>query len=242
MTNYTSVFTNTALIPFQIIGDPDSDTTVANVLAEVAAGAPMIELGLPFTDPVADGPAVKAANLRALDGQLTVAAAFETIRAIHAKTTVPLVLVTYVNLPFVYGFEAFAATAAALGLSGVIVPDLPHEEAGLFAPALAAAGVDLITIVGPAAPDRIRTVVAGATGFLTLSPALPLPLLTAQVAAIRAASDLPIVVNTDATDPAYLKALAGLVDGVQLSSALVGQTDAAQVTALTTQLAATLAE
>lgn len=220
----TKLFEKKQLIPFNVIGDPNPAATVANVLAEVRAGATLIELGLPFSDPVADGPTVKAANQRALAAKLTVAQAFATVQAIRAQSTVALVLVTYVNIPFVYGFEAFAAQAAELGITGVIVPDLPHEEATEFSNILAAHQVDFLTIVGPASPERIGAVVQNARGFLTVSPAIPQPGLGQEIAAIRAASDLPIVLNLPTADEATLRALLPLVDGIQLTETFVTPT------------------
>ncbi|HJE86177.1 MAG TPA: tryptophan synthase subunit alpha [Levilactobacillus hammesii] len=229
----TNLFDQKQLIPFNVIGDPDAQTTIETVLAEVAAGAQLIELGLPFSDPVADGPAVKAANQRALQGQLTVAQAFTTIATIRQQTDVALALVTYANIPFVYGFDAFAAKVAELGITTVIVPDMPHEESHLFRPILAAHGVDFGTIVGPATPERIAEVVADATDFLTVFPALPQPLLGQELAAIRAVSDLPIVINTPTSDPATVAALAQLADGVQLTEALLAPTTADVATTMT---------
>lgn len=220
----TKLFATKQLIPFNVIGDPNPAATVANVLAQVQAGARLIELGLPFSDPVADGPAVKAANQRALRGQLTVAQALATVAAIRAQSNVALVLMTYVNIPFVYGFDAFAARVAALDITGIIVPDLPHEEAAEFRDSLARHGVDLLTIVGPATPERIATVAAPARGFLTVSPALPQPILGQEIAAIRAASDLPIVVNLPTADTATIQALAPLVEGIQLTETFVSGT------------------
>ncbi|WP_203624339.1 MULTISPECIES: tryptophan synthase subunit alpha [unclassified Lacticaseibacillus] len=233
MTNITDIFKQKAVIPFQVIGDPDVKTTVANVVAEAKAGASLVELALPFSDPVADGPAVKAANLRALDGGISIPEAFDAIAEIRAQTDVPIALVTYTNIAFVYGFEAFANKAAALNITGVIVPDMPHEEAHLFAPYLAKEGVNFITIVGPASSVRTATVVKPAVGFLTLFPALPEPLLTQELDAVHAATDLPIVINTASDDPQTIQALAQKVAGVQLTEAFVGLTDPAEVTART---------
>lgn len=222
MTNFSAIFKHqTGVIPFIIAGDPDADTTVASVVAEAEAGAAIVELGVPFSDPVADGPVVKAGNQRAFAGGITVAKVFDIIARIRLQTQVPLVLVTYTNVPFVYGYAAFAKKAASFGVAGVVVPDLPHEEAADFRAALAGEGIDLITIVGPADPERIKAVVAPATGFLTVFPAPPEPVLSQEIAAIRAASDLPVVVNAEVTQPQAVEAIAKVADGVQLNAAFV---------------------
>lgn len=224
MTDFKQLFANDKLvIPFIIAGDPDSTTTVETVVAQAKAGAQLIEVGIPFSDPVADGPIVKTGNQRAFAGGITVAKVFDILARIRMQTTVPLVLVTYSNVPFVYGYDKFAAAIAARDIAGVIVPDMPHEESQPFSDALAKAGVDLITIVGPATPDRIKDVVKPARGFVTVFPAPPEPVLSQEIAAIRAATDLPIVVNTEASQPRAVAAIAQVADGVQIATAFVQQ-------------------
>ena len=129
MSKLKDVFQNhKAFIPFVTAGDPNADETVAQVVALAANGADIVELGVPFSDPIADGPVIQAAGLRAFAGGITVEGVFDIVRRIREHTQVPLVFLTYANIPFKYGYDAFCACCEELGVYGLVIPDLPEEE------------------------------------------------------------------------------------------------------------------
>ena len=144
-----------AFIPFITCGDPDLETTAAVVRAMSEAGADLIELGIPFSDPTAEGPVIQAANVRALSAGTTTDKIFDMVEDLRRTVTVPMVFMTYANVVFSYGTEKFLSRAAAAGMDGLILPDVPFEEKEDFAPACAAAGMDLISLIAPTSEGRI---------------------------------------------------------------------------------------
>lgn len=155
-----------ALITFVTAGDPDIRTTEHLVLAMEKAGADMVELGVPFSDPVAEGPVIQAANIRALALGLRIDGIFGAVAHLRQKTQMPLVFLMYINSIFNYGVERFFARCAETGVDGVIIPDLPYEEKGEVAAPAAQNGVKLISMVAPTSHERIRKIAAQAEGFL----------------------------------------------------------------------------
>ncbi len=149
---------NKAFIPFVVTNDPDFESTVNNVVALAEGGADIVELGLPFSDPVADGPVIQAADIRALkaDPDISTDTFFDIVEAIRKETQVPLVFLTYLNIPFQYGYEKFCARCEALGVDGLVIPDLPVEERGEIDPFAAKHGIDIIPLVTPTSASRIE--------------------------------------------------------------------------------------
>ena len=144
-----------AFIPFLTCGDPDLETTEAIVHAMAQAGADLIELGIPFSDPTAEGPVIQAANARALSGGVTADSIFALVRRLRRTLTLPLVFMTYANVVFSYGTERFLSAAAAAGVDGLILPDVPFEEKEEFAPLCRKYGLDLISLIAPTSAGRI---------------------------------------------------------------------------------------
>ena len=138
-----------AFIPFITCGDPDLDTTKEIVRAMEKNGADLIELGIPFSDPTAEGPVIQAANLRALTGGVTTDKIFDMVEDLRKDVKVPMVFMTYANVVFSYGIERFAKKAAAVGMDGVILPDVPFEEKEEFASVFRKEGMDLISLIAP---------------------------------------------------------------------------------------------
>ena len=220
-----------ALVTFITGGDPTPDATAALLDALVAGGADVVELGMPFTDPMADGPAIQAANLRALEAGtrtadiLAIAAAF---RARHPQ--VPLVLMGYANPMVSRGPEWFAAAAAQAGVDGVICVDIPSEEDDALGPALRAAGVAAVRLATPTTDAaRLPAVLAGADGFLYYGSVAGITGLQqaaqdsieAAVARLKAATDLPVAVGFGVRTPEQAAAIARVADGVVVGSAIV---------------------
>ena len=158
-----------ALMPFLTAGDPDLATTSAALQALQANGADLVELGIPYSDPLADGPVIQAAASRALDGGTTPGAVLEMLAGLKGQLTMPVVLFTYSNPLLNVGMEAFCANAAAAGAAGLVVPDLPFEEAEKLSPIAAAAGLDLVLLVAPTTPsERMARIAAASRGFTYL--------------------------------------------------------------------------
>ena len=155
-----------AFIAFLTCGDPDLETTGRAVRAAVENGADLIELGIPFSDPTAEGPVIQAANVRALSAGTTTDKIFKLVRDLRKDVTIPMVFMTYANVVFSYGAERFISTCAEIGIDGLILPDIPYEEKDEFDPICKKYGVDLISMVAPTSEDRIDTVSKEANGFI----------------------------------------------------------------------------
>ena len=220
-----------ALVTFMTVGDPSPDATPAILDALVEGGADVIELGMPFTDPMADGPAIQAANLRALAAGTTTAAILALAAGFRERhPDVPLVLMGYANPMTVRGPEWFAAEAAKAGIDGVICVDIPPEEDDALGPALRAAGIAPIRLATPTTDTaRLPAVLAGSLGFLyyvsvagiTGKQQAALGSIEDAVARLKAATDLPVAVGFGVRTPEQASAIAKVSDGVVVGSALV---------------------
>ena len=167
MSNIAKAFANgKAFIPFITCGDPDLETTAAAVRAMAANGADLIELGIPFSDPTAEGPVIQGANIRALKAGTTTDKVFDFVREVRKDVSIPMVFMTYANVVFSYGAERFISTCAEIGIDGLILPDLPYEEKEEFAPICQKYGVDLISMIAPTSENRIAMIAKEAEGFL----------------------------------------------------------------------------
>ena len=155
-----------AFIGFLTAGDPTLDKTEEFVMEMVDAGAGLIELGIPFTDPIADGPVIQEANIRALEAGCTTDKIFDMVASLRKKTDVPIVFLGYLNTMFVYGYEKFCKRCQECGVDGLIVPVLPYEEKGELVPIAKAHDVDVITMIAPTSKQRIEMLAKEATGFI----------------------------------------------------------------------------
>ncbi|MGE0715180.1 MAG: tryptophan synthase subunit alpha [Alphaproteobacteria bacterium] len=219
------------LVTFITAGDPDATASAAILAALPAAGADLIELGMPFSDPMADGPAIQAGSLRALRAGQTQHRTLAMVRDFRRKDrATPIVLMGYFNPILQYGVERFCVDAAAAGVDGLIVVDLPPEEAEPLAGPAAANGLDLIRLVAPTTPDgRLPKVLDGASGFVyavavtgtTGSTSAPEEEVRQLVARVRRCTDLPIVVGFGIRTPAQAGAVAKVADGAAVGTAIV---------------------
>ena len=155
-----------AFIAFITCGDPDLETTAAAVRAAAENGADLIELGIPFSDPTAEGPVIQGANLRALQGGVTTDRIFALVRELRRDLSIPLVFMTYANVVFSYGAERFIRQCSEVGIDGLILPDVPFEEKEEFLPVCREYGVDLVSLIAPTSENRIAEIAAEAEGFL----------------------------------------------------------------------------
>ncbi len=220
-----------AFLPYFPIGYPDYESSLAAILALADAGADGFEIGVPFSDPLADGPTIQAATQVALEQGTTVRRCLEAVRSLRARgVTQPMLLMSYLNPLLAYGPERFVSDAQAAGADGLIVPDLPPEEAGLFAAACAAAGLALVFFLAPtSSPERIRIVGRQATGFIYMVSVtgvtgarseLP-PDLVEFIGRVRAETDRPLVLGFGISRPEHVRQVSGLLDGFIVGSALV---------------------
>lgn len=230
MSNIRKAFANgKAFIPFLTCGDPDLETTGATVRAAVENGADLIELGIPFSDPTAEGPVIQGANLRALGGGVTTDKIFAFVRELRRDVAVPLVFMTYANVVFSYGAEAFLATCGEIGVDGLILPDLPFEEKEEFLPECRKYGVDLISMIAPTSEDRIARIAAEGEGFLYLVSSLGVTGtrseiktdLASIVKVVREHTDIPCAIGFGISTPEQARRMAGLSDGAIVGSAIV---------------------
>ncbi len=218
-----------ALIPFIVAGDPDLDTTRRLVLELEAHGADLIELGVPFSDPMADGPANQRAAARGLRGGASLAAILATVSELRATTQIPIVLFGYFNPVLHYGCERLCADAARAGLDGILTIDLPPEEAAELARPARANGIDLIYVLAPTTPlDRSRRIARSASGFLYYVSLTGVTGARAQLAAdleqrvreLRSVTDLPIGVGFGISTPEQAAQVASFADAVIVGSAI----------------------
>ena len=230
MSNIRNAFAKgKAFIPFITCGDPDLATTAAVVRAATRNGADLIELGIPFSDPTAEGPVIQGANLRALTGGVTTDRVFELVRELRRDVTIPLVFMTYANVVYSYGAERFISTCAEIGVDGLILPDLPFEEKEEFLPICRQYGVDLISMIAPTSAGRIAMIAREAEGFVYLVSSLGVTGvrseittdLAAIVRVVRENTDIPCAVGFGISTPEQARKMAGLSDGAIVGSAIV---------------------
>lgn len=218
-----------AFIPFVTCGDPDLETTAKIVRAMAGAGADLIELGIPFSDPTAEGPVIQGANLRALTAGATTDKIFDLVRDLRKDVTVPMVFMTYANVVFSYGTERFVSTCADIGMDGLILPDLPFEEKEEFAPTCRRYGLDLISLIAPTSADRIAMIAREAEGFLYIVSSLGVTGTRSEIttdlgAIVRVAREntsIPCAIGFGISTPEQAKKMAALADGAIVGSAIV---------------------
>ena len=218
-----------AFIPFITCGDPNLETTAAVVRAAVANGADLIELGIPFSDPTAEGVVIQAANLRALQGGVTTDKIFDMVRDLRGDVKIPFVFMTYANVIFSYGSEKFFAKCQELGVDGVILPDVPFEEKDEFLSTCRKFDVDLISMIAPTSEQRIAMIAREAEGFVYVVSSLGVTGVRSEiktdlasiVAAIRANTKIPCAIGFGISTPAQAKAMAKISDGAIVGSAII---------------------
>lgn len=220
-----------AFIPFITCGDPTIDMTRKLVKAMVENGADLVELGIPFSDPTAEGPVIQGANLRALSGGVTTDDVFELVRQLREEDglTVPMVFMTYANVVYHYGTEKFLSKAAEVGMQGLILPDVPFEEKEDFDPACKKYGLELVSLIAPTSHDRIRTIAAEANGFVYCVSSLGVTgmrnTITTDVGAmvklVKAAKEIPACIGFGISNAETARKMAQSADGVIVGSAIV---------------------
>ena len=218
-----------AFIPFITCGDPSLEVTEQLVYALEEAGADLIELGIPFSDPTTEGPVIQAANVRALAGGVTTDKIFEMVEKIRKRTAIPMVFMTYANVVFSYGTERFVKKAADIGMDGLILPDVPFEEKEEFDSVCRAHGLGLISLIAPTSHERIARIAREAEGFVYCVSSLGVTGMRssittdigAMVKLVKAEKDIPCAVGFGISTPEQAKKMADQSDGAIVGSAIV---------------------
>ncbi len=228
MSRIANAFKNKAFIPFITCGDPALDVTEALVLA-MAENADIIELGIPFSDPTAEGPVIQEASLRALSGGVTTDKIFDMVVRLREKTDVPMVFMTYANVVFSYGTERFVKRAAQIGMDGLILPDVPFEEKEEFAQICKAYGLDFISLIAPTSKERIAQIASQADGFVYCVSSLGVTGMRSQITTdvgamvkqVKAVRDIPCAIGFGISTPEQAREMGAKADGVIVGSAIV---------------------
>jgi tryptophan synthase alpha chain len=216
-------------ICFLTAGDPDIRKSEEFILEMVRAGADLIEIGLPFSDPIAEGKVIEAANARALSCGTTTDSVFELIQNVRLKTQVPLVLLTYLNPVFKYGYEKFFKRCNSTGIDGIIIPDLPFEEKGELADYAEQNDVRIISLISPTSKERIKRIAESSAGFIYLVSSMGVTGirenidtdLVSIISDIRAVTDTPVAIGFGISSPEQAGKFGAISDGVIVGSAIV---------------------
>lgn len=230
MSKIANAFQNgKAFIGFLTAGDPTIDKTVEYILAMEEAGCDLIEIGIPFSDPMAEGVVIQDANVRALKHNTTTDDVFDIVRRVRLQTDVPLVFLTYINPVFFYGYEKFFKRCNELGIDGIISPDLPYEEKGEIAEIAKRNDVDVISLIAPTSKERIQMIAGEASGFIYVVSSLGVTGMRSEIKTdlgaiisdIRDVTDIPVAVGFGINTPDQAREIGNIADGVIVGSAIV---------------------
>jgi tryptophan synthase alpha chain len=230
MTKIADAFQNgKAFIPFITCGDPDLETSEKLVRAAAENGADLIELGIAFSDPTAEGPVIQAANQRALAAGVTTDKVFDLVRRLRRDVTIPMVFMTYANVVFSYGAERFAAACQDIGIQGLILPDVPFEEKAEFDPVCKAHGLELVSLIAPTSENRISMIAAQASGFVYCVSSLGVTGVRKEITTdvghmvrlVKQAKDIPCAIGFGISTPEQARKMAASADGVIVGSAIM---------------------
>ena len=230
MSRISDAFKNgKAFIPFITLGDPDLDTTEKIILEMAKNGADIIELGIPFSDPTAEGPVIQEANLRALKGGINTDKVFEFTKKIRSMVNVSLVYMTYANVIFSYGSEKFISKCKEVGIDGIIVPDVPFEEREEFLPYCEKYGIDFIYLIAPTSNERIKMIAKEAKGFIYVVSSLGVTGVRSSITtdissivkSIKEETDVPCAIGFGIQTPDQAKEMAKSSDGVIVGSKII---------------------
>lgn len=218
-----------AFIGFVTAGDPNLDTTKEILKSMQSAGCDLIEIGIPFSDPIAEGPVIQGANIRALKNNITTDDVFKMLEEIKDEITIPKVFMTYLNVLFKYGFDRFLQRASEAGICGVIIPDMPYEEKAELQSVAKNYGIEVVSLIAPTSEDRIKTIASDAEGFVYAVSSLGVTGVRAEIKpdlesitkAIKSATDVPVAIGFGISTPEQAKKYSQIADGVIVGSAIV---------------------
>jgi len=218
-----------AFIGFITGGDPTMEKSEEFILEMIRGGADLVEIGIPFSDPLAEGLVIQEANIRALSAGATVDKIFDLVASVRQKTKVPLVFLTYLNPVFNYGYTRFFTRCAELEVDGIIIPDLPYEEKGELADIATGFGVDVISLIAPTSEQRIKQIAQDATGFIYVVSSMGVTGMRSEIKTdlsailevIKRTSSIPVAVGFGINTPKQAGDIAKIADGVIVGSAIV---------------------
>ena len=218
-----------AFIGFVTAGDPDMETSEKIMLNMAQAGCDLIEIGIPFSDPIAEGPVIQEANLRSLAQGTTTDRVFELTERVSAQVDIPLVYMTYLNVLFKYGYDLFLQKAKDAGISGVIIPDLPFEEKEELQSVAVNYGIDVVSLIAPTSEDRIKMIAENAQGFIYTVSSMGVTGTRSEIKtdlnsitqAVKKATDIPVAIGFGINTPEQAREYSRLADGVIVGSAIV---------------------
>ena len=218
-----------AFIGFLTAGDPNFDASYDNIMALVKAGADLIEIGIPFSDPIAEGPVIQEADVRALKAGMTTNKAFEMAQKVRSQTDIPLVFMTYLNPVFKYGYDRFFAKCKEIGVDGLICPDMPYEEKGEADEIAKKYGIAIISMIAPTSEQRIKEIAENAEGFLYIVSSLGVTGVRSEfktdlasiMETVKKYSKVPAAIGFGISTPEQAKKMSEISDGVIVGSAIV---------------------
>lgn len=218
-----------AFIPFVTCGDPDLETTASVVREAVKNGADLIELGIPFSDPTAEGPVIQGANIRALSGGVTTDKIFDFVKELRKDISIPLVFMTYANVVFSYGAEKFISICKDIGIDGLILPDIPFEEKDEFSSLCDKYDVDLVSFIAPTSENRIAMIAKEAKGFLYIVSSLGVTGTRSEIKTdlasilkvVKDNTNVPCAIGFGISTPEQAKKMADIADGAIVGSAII---------------------
>ena len=225
-----SAFTNKkALIGFLTAGDPTYESSFNNIMAMVKAGADLVEIGIPFSDPIAEGPVIQNADVRALSAGMTTDKAFELAARVRKETDIPLVFMTYLNPVFKYGYDRFFAKCAEIGVDGLICPDMPFEEKQEADGIAKSHGISIISMIAPTSEERIKSIAESAEGFLYIVSSLGVTGVRSEIKtdlasimeSVKKYARVPAAIGFGISTPEQAEKMSKLADGVIVGSAIV---------------------
>lgn len=218
-----------AFIAYLMAGDPDLETSAEYILTAQEAGADLIEIGIPFSDPIAEGEVIQAASVRAINAGTRLDGVFDMVASVKNKMKVPMLFMTYLNPVYVYGYDRFFARCAKIGVSGVIIPDMPFEEQDEAKTIAVKYGVEVVTLVAPTSENRTAKIARNAEGFIYLVSSMGVTGvrneittdLSSIVEAVRNETDIPVAIGFGISTPEQVERYSAIADGVIVGSAIV---------------------
>lgn len=218
-----------AFIPFITAGDPDIESTKKYILTMEKAGADLIEIGIPFSDPIAEGIVIQEADLRSLNGGTTTDDVFRMVGELRQETDIPLVFMTYLNIVFYYGYERFFANCEKVDISGIIIADMPYEEKSECESIAVSHGVEVVSMIAPTSEERIREIAGNARGFIYVVSSLGVTGMRSEITTdlksilkpIKEITDVPTAIGFGINTPEQAKDMAEIADGVIVGSAIM---------------------
>lgn len=218
-----------AFIGFLTAGDPDLETTKKVIKKMEEAGCSLVEIGIPFSDPIAEGPVIQNANIRALKNNVTTDDVFKMVEEIKDDISIPMVFMTYLNVLFKYGYERFLQNAKNSGICGVIIPDMPYEEREELQSVAKNYGIEVVSLIAPTSEERIKTIASNAEGFIYTVSSLGVTGVRNEIKtdlesitkAIKEVSKVPVAIGFGINTPQQAKKYTEFADGVIVGSAIV---------------------